>query len=163
MSVKYLGLPLISSRLSLSNCRALLDKFDRRIQGWVRILPSFATRIQLIKSILMTLNTYWAMAFILPKGIIKEIEKRLRNFLWKGVTGMGYSKVAWPQVCNLVDKGGLGVRDIQSLNLALMSRQLWEVRFPGLVGIGWLALIGHQGDGGVNILLMPVTGAYWLH
>ncbi|KAK4394431.1 hypothetical protein Sango_1597400 [Sesamum angolense] len=83
----------------------------------IEVLP----RVQLIKSVLMALNTYWAMAFILPKGIIKEIEKRLRNILRKGVAGTSYSKVAWSQVCNPVDEGGLGVRDFQSLNLALMS------------------------------------------
>ncbi|KAL0359870.1 UNVERIFIED_CONTAM: putative mitochondrial protein [Sesamum angustifolium] len=67
------------------------------------------------------------MAFILPKCIIKEIGKHQPNILWKGVAGTGYSKVAWPQVCNPVDEGELGVRDIQSLNLTLMSRQLWDV------------------------------------
>ncbi|KAL0349665.1 UNVERIFIED_CONTAM: hypothetical protein Sradi_4115700 [Sesamum radiatum] len=112
LPVKYLGLPLISSRLSLANCRPLLDKIDGRIQGWGGILYSFAAWVQLIKSVLMALNTYWEMAFILPKGIIKEIKKGLRNFLWKGVAGTGYSKVAWSQVCNLVDEEGLGVRDI---------------------------------------------------
>ncbi|KAL0423595.1 UNVERIFIED_CONTAM: hypothetical protein Sradi_0894300 [Sesamum radiatum] len=84
----------------------------------------------------MALNTYWVMAFILPKGIIKEIEKRLWNFLWKGVAGMGYSKVAWSHVCNPVDEGGLGVRDFQSLNLALITRRLWE---DWIVGINWAA------------------------
>ncbi|KAL0277950.1 UNVERIFIED_CONTAM: hypothetical protein Sradi_7310700 [Sesamum radiatum] len=34
LPVKYLELPLISSRLSLSNCRPLLDKIDSRVQGW---------------------------------------------------------------------------------------------------------------------------------
>ncbi|KAL0458632.1 UNVERIFIED_CONTAM: hypothetical protein Slati_0490400 [Sesamum latifolium] len=33
----------------------------------------------------------------------------------------------------------------------------------GFLGIRWLALTGHQGDGWVNTLLMLVTGAYWLH
>ncbi|KAL0413544.1 UNVERIFIED_CONTAM: hypothetical protein Sradi_1556100 [Sesamum radiatum] len=83
--------------------RPLLDKIDRRIQGWGEISLSFEARVQLIKSVLMALNIDWAMAFILPKGIIKEIEKCLQNFMWKGVVGTGYSKVAWPQVCNPVD------------------------------------------------------------
>ncbi|KAL0427722.1 UNVERIFIED_CONTAM: hypothetical protein Slati_2947000 [Sesamum latifolium] len=38
---------------------------------------SFAGRVQLIKSVLITLQVYWAMAFILPKTVIREIEKRL--------------------------------------------------------------------------------------
>ncbi|KAK4404411.1 hypothetical protein Sango_0809700 [Sesamum angolense] len=70
----------------------------------IEMLP----RVQLIKSVLIALNTYWAMAFISPKGIIKEIEKRLRNILRKGISETGYSKVAWPQVCNPMDEGELG-------------------------------------------------------
>ncbi|KAL2224989.1 UNVERIFIED_CONTAM: hypothetical protein Sindi_3043800 [Sesamum indicum] len=34
LSMKYLGLALISSRLTISNCRPLLLKLDQRIKGW---------------------------------------------------------------------------------------------------------------------------------
>ncbi|KAL0285318.1 UNVERIFIED_CONTAM: hypothetical protein Sradi_7176900 [Sesamum radiatum] len=84
-------------------------------------------RVQLIKSVLSALQVYWAMAFILPKHIIKEIEKRLRNFLWKGNLDTGYAKVSWQQVCRPVNEGGLGIRDIHSLNKGLMSRHLWRI------------------------------------
>ncbi|KAL2252912.1 UNVERIFIED_CONTAM: hypothetical protein Sindi_0085900, partial [Sesamum indicum] len=38
-------------------------------------------------------------AFILPKGVIKDIEKRLRAFLWRGTGNSGYPKVAWKEIC----------------------------------------------------------------
>ncbi|KAL0430579.1 UNVERIFIED_CONTAM: hypothetical protein Sradi_0683900 [Sesamum radiatum] len=66
--------------------------------GWEGIMLSFAGRVQLIKSVLSALQVYWAMAFILPKHIIKEIEKRLRRFLWKGSNDVGYAKVSWQQI-----------------------------------------------------------------
>ncbi|KAL0442208.1 UNVERIFIED_CONTAM: hypothetical protein Sradi_0159700 [Sesamum radiatum] len=50
--------------------------FGFRIKGWESIQLSFAGRLQLIKSVLMSLNVYWAMAFILPKGVIREWKKR---------------------------------------------------------------------------------------
>ncbi|KAL0298222.1 UNVERIFIED_CONTAM: hypothetical protein Sangu_3153600 [Sesamum angustifolium] len=53
----------------------------------------------------MSLNVYWAMAFILPKRIILEIEKRIRSFLWKGNSLMGYLKVAWKVVCRPREEG----------------------------------------------------------
>ncbi|KAL2237201.1 UNVERIFIED_CONTAM: hypothetical protein Sindi_0911800 [Sesamum indicum] len=34
---KYLGLPLISTRLMLLDCKPLLDKLDQRIKGWVGV------------------------------------------------------------------------------------------------------------------------------
>ncbi|KAL0444858.1 UNVERIFIED_CONTAM: LINE-1 reverse transcriptase [Sesamum latifolium] len=100
LSVRYLGLPLISSRLTLLDCQPLLQKIDKRIGVWV--------------------------AFILPKGVIHQIEKRLRTFLWKGTMATGYAKVAWRDVC-LPTEGGQGIRDIQALNYSLMCRRLWDI------------------------------------
>ncbi|KAL0404673.1 UNVERIFIED_CONTAM: hypothetical protein Sradi_2108100 [Sesamum radiatum] len=84
-------------------------------------------RVQLIKSVLMAINTYWVMAFVLPKGVIKEIERRLRSLLWQGTTGFGYSKVAWARVCTPIEEGGLGIRNLPALNMAMIARKLWEV------------------------------------
>ncbi|KAL0453885.1 UNVERIFIED_CONTAM: LINE-1 retrotransposable element O protein [Sesamum latifolium] len=112
LPVRYLGLPLLASRLTIADCTPLLLKIDSRIKGWDGIMLSFAGRVQLIKSVLLALQMYWAMAFILPKGIIKEIEKHLRSFLWKGTMGVGYAKVSYHQVCRPVEEGGLGIRDL---------------------------------------------------
>ncbi|KAL0386040.1 UNVERIFIED_CONTAM: hypothetical protein Sradi_2998300 [Sesamum radiatum] len=71
---------------------------QRRIKGWDGIMLSFAGRVQLIKSVLLALQMYWAMAFIFSKGIIRDIEKRLRSFLWNGTMGVGYAKVSWHQI-----------------------------------------------------------------
>ncbi|KAL0284499.1 UNVERIFIED_CONTAM: Retrovirus-related Pol polyprotein from type-2 retrotransposable element R2DM [Sesamum radiatum] len=89
LPLRYLGLPLLASRLTIADCQPILRKIDDRIKGWEGIMLSFAGRVQLIKSVLSALQVYWAMAFILPKHIIKEIEKRLRRFLWKGSTDVG--------------------------------------------------------------------------
>ncbi|KAL2237571.1 UNVERIFIED_CONTAM: hypothetical protein Sindi_0948800 [Sesamum indicum] len=59
--------------------------------------------------------------------VISEIEKRLRTFLWKGTTSSGYAKVAWKDVCRPMDEGGLGFKDISTLNRALMSKKLCDV------------------------------------
>ncbi|KAL0290981.1 UNVERIFIED_CONTAM: Transposon TX1 uncharacterized protein [Sesamum radiatum] len=122
LPLRYLGLPLISARLSITDCQPLLQKIDSRIKGWEGVQISFAGRVQLIKSVLISFEVYWAMAFILPKGIIKEMIKRLRTFLWKGTSDYGYPKVAWEAVCRPIDEGGLGIKDILALNRALMSK-----------------------------------------
>ncbi|KAK4384089.1 hypothetical protein Sango_3092900 [Sesamum angolense] len=127
LPVRYLGLPLISSRLSIADCQPLLQKIDSRIKGWEGVQISFAGRVQLIKSVLISFEVYWAMAFILPKGIINEMIKRLRTFLWKGTSASGYTKVAWETVCRPIEEGGLGIKDILALNRALMSKYLWAV------------------------------------
>ncbi|KAL0313301.1 UNVERIFIED_CONTAM: hypothetical protein Sradi_5729400 [Sesamum radiatum] len=127
LPVRYIGLSLIASRLIISDCQPLFQKIDSRIHGWDGIRLSFAGRVQLIKSVLMALDVYWAMTFILPKGVSKEIEKRLCSFLWKGTASSGYLKVAWDQVCKPLAEGVQGLRDILALNRALMSRHLWAI------------------------------------
>ncbi|KAK4382666.1 Transposon TX1 uncharacterized protein [Sesamum angolense] len=127
LPLRYLGLPLIASRLTLLDCQPLLQKIDARIRGWNGVGLSFAGRVQLIKSVLLAFEVYWAMAFLLPKGVIKEIVKRIRTFLWKGNSSSGYPKVAWESVCKPIEEGGQGIRDILALNRALMSRHLWSV------------------------------------
>ncbi|KAK4383869.1 hypothetical protein Sango_3112000 [Sesamum angolense] len=95
LPVKYLGIPLTSSKLTLADCRPLFDKVDARLAGWNHLILSYAGRLQLIKSVLSTLHTYWASAFILPKGVLKILEKKMRKFLWHGSSGSGNAKVAW--------------------------------------------------------------------
>ncbi|KAL0455709.1 UNVERIFIED_CONTAM: LINE-1 reverse transcriptase [Sesamum latifolium] len=80
LPIKYLGVPLISSRLTIADCRPLITTVESRLAGWNHISFSLAGRAQLIKSVLSTLHVYWASVFILPKGVIKIIEEKLRKF-----------------------------------------------------------------------------------
>ncbi|KAL0333107.1 UNVERIFIED_CONTAM: hypothetical protein Scaly_2212200 [Sesamum calycinum] len=124
LPIKYLGIPLTSSRLTMSDCRPLIDKVEARLAGWNHQNLSYAGRLQLIKSVLSTLHMYWASAFILPKGILKILEKKMRRFLWHG---SGNAKVAWEQICKPKQEGGLGIRSLMIMNQALMLKQLWRI------------------------------------
>ncbi|KAL0292825.1 UNVERIFIED_CONTAM: hypothetical protein Sradi_6969900 [Sesamum radiatum] len=127
LPLKYLGVPLVSSRLKIADCQGLIGKLEGRLAGWGHLNFSFAGRVQLIKSVLSSLHTYWASVFILPKAVIAEIEKRIRQFLWKGSSGRGYAKVAWRDVCAPKSVGGLGIRRILHVNQALMLKHVWRI------------------------------------
>ncbi|KAL2224828.1 UNVERIFIED_CONTAM: hypothetical protein Sindi_2936600 [Sesamum indicum] len=127
LPMMYLGLHLLSSRLTIADCRPLLLKIDKRIAGWEGMALSYAGRVQIIKSVLMSLSLYWALAFILPKKVTNEIKKRLGAFLWKGTTTSGYAKVAWKDICRPKEEGGLGFKDISILNRALMTKKLYDI------------------------------------
>ncbi|KAK4400882.1 hypothetical protein Sango_1194300 [Sesamum angolense] len=113
--------------LKISYCQSLLCKIDKSFKGWEGVGLSFADRLQLIKSIIMEFQVYCGMAFIFPKGIIHEIEKRMHTFLWKGNSDTGYAKVAWNQVCLPLNESGIGIHDVQALNYAFMSKHMWAV------------------------------------
>ncbi|KAL0295712.1 UNVERIFIED_CONTAM: hypothetical protein Sangu_3188600 [Sesamum angustifolium] len=114
LPVKYLGIPLTSSRLTIADCRPLIDKVDARLAGWNNQILSYAGRLQLIKSVLTTLHTYWASAFILPKGVLKTLEKKMRQFLWQGSAESRNAKVAWAWITKPKEEGGLGIRSLSN-------------------------------------------------
>ncbi|GKA78627.1 RNA-directed DNA polymerase, eukaryota, reverse transcriptase zinc-binding domain protein [Tanacetum coccineum] len=60
------------------------------------------SRLQLIASVLSSLNVYWATVFLIPKTVVKDIDKILKGFLWcKGDIKKGKAKVAWKTMCSL--------------------------------------------------------------
>lgn len=72
--VKYLGVPLISSRLLIADCKVLVEKVKHRINDWRNKSLSIAGWLQLVISVLSSLHVFWASVFILPTSITKEIE-----------------------------------------------------------------------------------------
>ncbi|KAL0462385.1 UNVERIFIED_CONTAM: Transposon TX1 uncharacterized protein [Sesamum latifolium] len=52
LPVRYLGILLITSKLSIADCAPLLQRIDSRIAGWIQANLSYAGRTQLIKSVI---------------------------------------------------------------------------------------------------------------
>ena len=45
---------------------------------------SYAARIVLANSVLLSIHTYWAQVSVLPKTVIDKIVQICRSFLWDG-------------------------------------------------------------------------------
>ncbi|GKD79290.1 hypothetical protein Tco_1341911 [Tanacetum coccineum] len=56
LSVKYLGVPLISLRLFNKDCKVLVEKAKNRIGDWKNKSLSFAGRLQLCKSVISSVH-----------------------------------------------------------------------------------------------------------
>lgn len=52
LPMRYLGVPLISGRLSCADCSSILESIKNRLAGWKTQPLSYAGRLTLIKSIL---------------------------------------------------------------------------------------------------------------
>ncbi|GKA33637.1 hypothetical protein Tco_0720066 [Tanacetum coccineum] len=104
LPVKYLGVPLVSSRLIFRDCKGLLEKVQARIDDWKNKSLSAAGRLQLIRSVIGSMHVYWASVFILPSRVLLDIEQIMRGFLWKGS-----AKVAWEVLCLPKEEGGLDI------------------------------------------------------
>ncbi|GJX93922.1 hypothetical protein Tco_0348508 [Tanacetum coccineum] len=126
--VKYLGVPLISSRLIYRDCKELIEKVQHRIQDWKNKSLSATRRLQLVQSVISSMHVYWASVFILPYRILLDIEQLMRGFVWcQGSMRRGRAKVAWDVVCLPKKEGGLGLRKLEMFNKALMTSHVWDL------------------------------------
>jgi hypothetical protein len=111
--VRYLGVPLITERLAAGDCEALMSKITARIDSWLARNLSFAGRLQLLSSVLLSLQVYWAKVFILPKNIISLLERKFNRFLWMGKDSKAQAKVAWNNLCVPKREGCLGLKKLK--------------------------------------------------
>lgn len=123
LPVRYLGVPLCSKKLSLTNCEPLLQQIKAKFSSWSVKSLSFSGRHLLIKTVIAGINTFWCSAFILPKACIIKINSMCSTFLWKGdVESHNSARVAWSTAVLTKEQGGLGIKDLQIWNLACCLR-----------------------------------------
>ncbi|KAL4301685.1 hypothetical protein GQ457_10G014800 [Hibiscus cannabinus] len=119
LPVRYLGIPLVTRKLTESDCRMFYNKVREKIRQCSSRNLSFAGRLQLIKSVLMSITNYWCMQLVIPSGILRKIEQLCARFFWKGAdTPATGAKVQWQQVCCLKAEGGLGLKDFSTWSKA---------------------------------------------
>ncbi|XP_028105446.1 uncharacterized protein LOC114304489 [Camellia sinensis] len=127
LPVKYLGVPLITTKLRTIDCQQLIDKITSRIKSWTNKALSYAGRAQLIETILFSMQVYWSSLFILPKKVVIEIENLLRAFLWSGIDLKKHSaKIAWDKVCAPKEEGGLGFKSLEKVSVPSDSSWVWR-------------------------------------
>ncbi|GJX73331.1 RNA-directed DNA polymerase, eukaryota [Tanacetum coccineum] len=114
LPVRYLGVPLLAKRLSVQDCNVLIDRVDSRINCWRNKTLSYAGRVQLIASVLSSMQLYWASVYLLPNSMVNDIDKLLKRFLWNsGDSAKGKARVAWKVVCRPKTQGGLGIKPLR--------------------------------------------------
>ncbi|XP_074317080.1 uncharacterized protein LOC141653264 [Silene latifolia] len=123
---KYLGVPIKTTRLTTKDCKPLIDKIVQRIRNLGARKLSYAGRLTLVQSVLMSLHNYWAGIFILPTGVINKIEAICRHFLWDG--GVDYLRsplVSWEKICKPKQEGGLGLKSAIHWDRAAVGKMVW--------------------------------------
>ncbi|GJY13067.1 RNA-directed DNA polymerase, eukaryota, reverse transcriptase zinc-binding domain protein [Tanacetum coccineum] len=144
---RYLGVPLLAKKLGVSDCKVLCDKVEERINNWRNKTLSYAGRIQLIASVLSSMQQYWASVYLLPTTVINDLEKLFKRFLWNaGDSARGKARVSWKVVCRPKDqvKNSLWAKWVSIVKLK--NRSIWDVNIDKSDSWGWKSMLKIRDD-----------------
>ncbi|GAA0176382.1 hypothetical protein LIER_29386 [Lithospermum erythrorhizon] len=125
----------LGQKVNIDKCLA-----EGKIAGWKGKMLSQAEKEILVKSVVATIPNYIMNCFKLPIGIIDKLNKVMAKFFWAGSgkdSGMYWKK--WPIMTMRKGEGGLGFKDLECMNLALLARQGWRV--GSNPSFGWRSLL----------------------
>jgi hypothetical protein len=71
------------------------------------------------------MSTFFLCSLELPPGIIKQLDRILRQCLWRdNIETPKQSLAAWDMLCKPNHKGGVGIVNFQKQNKALLMKHL---------------------------------------
>jgi hypothetical protein len=110
----------------------VVEALKKRLNSWNSRHLSFGGRVTLINSVLASLPLYYFSFYKAPSCVIQSLVKIQCTFLWAG--GSAVKKICWvkwDQICLPKGRGGLGVKNLELFNLALLSKWKWRCLSDG--------------------------------
>ncbi|XP_024039517.1 uncharacterized protein LOC112098126 [Citrus clementina] len=122
----YLGMPLLHLRVSKAMYHGILEKVERKFNGWSGKNLSFAGRVTLTQIVMQALSIYSMQTTRLPTTTITKIEQQRRRFIWSGNSEVKkLHLVNWVDVCHSKLSEGLGLKNLMLMNKALLMKLGW--------------------------------------
>lgn len=127
MPLLYLGAPLGGNPRRKSFWYPMLDKLRAKSRSWNSRYTSLSGRLVLAKAALCSVPIYLMSIFKAPVGVVGEIEKIIRAFVWgKGEGGRKIAWIPWMLICQSKEVGCLGLGFLGWKNKALLLKWAWR-------------------------------------
>ncbi|XP_057790437.1 uncharacterized protein LOC131007314 [Salvia miltiorrhiza] len=124
----YLGVPIFRGKVWAYHLRAIHDRILDKFSRWKGLHLSMAGRICLVKIVIQSSITHSMMIYCWPRSLLKELDSKCRNFIWKGdVNKKPTCSVSWARLCAIKEEGGLGIRSFTLMNKCFLMKLAWRV------------------------------------
>lgn len=145
-SFYFLGIPIGFNPRKEATWNPLFLKVRNRLEGWTNRFLNLGGRITLLKSVLSSICIFMMSFYKMPKKVELKFTSVLRKFLWGGMEERRHiSWIKWRDVTLPLNKEGLGIKNLELFNLALLNKWRWRI-LQGKISL-WLNMLkSHYGD-----------------